>query len=46
MGGRKFVVLSVSVTMASLLSSAVDAKKIYPAEIMARDLNYPGHWGG
>ena len=28
--------------IAGLLSSAVHAKKIYPAEIMARDLNYPG----
>lgn len=39
---RKFVTLGLSITMASLLSSAAHAKKIYPAEIMARDLNYPG----
>jgi hypothetical protein len=37
---RKLIILSVSITMASLLSSAAHAKKIYPAEIIARDLNY------
>ena len=39
---RKLVTLSLSITMVGLLSSTAHAKKIYPAEIMARDLNYPG----
>ena len=39
---RKLVTLSLSIMIAGLLSSAVHAKKIYPAEIMGRDLNYPG----
>ncbi|MFI4955234.1 MAG: hypothetical protein ACHP9Y_04910 [Gammaproteobacteria bacterium] len=39
---RKLVTLGLSITVVGLLSSAAYAKKIYPAEIMARDLNYPG----
>lgn len=39
---RKLVTLGVCITMSTLLISAANAKKIYPAEIMARDLNYPG----
>ena len=39
---RKLVTLGVSITMAGLLSSAAHAKKIYPAEIMGRELNYLG----
>lgn len=42
MSCRKLVALGASISIAGLLSSVVHAKKIYPGEIMGRDLNYPG----
>lgn len=37
-----FITLAVSMTITGLSASEAFAKKIFPAEIMARDLNYPG----
>lgn len=50
MRSRKLIALGAGITIAGLLSSAAYAKKIYPAEIVGRDLNYPylgwlGHVG-
>ena len=42
MKNKQLVALGMSITIAAISSPAVQAKSIYPAEIMARDLNYPG----
>ncbi|MDR3492188.1 MAG: hypothetical protein P4M12_09145 [Gammaproteobacteria bacterium] len=42
MKGTKLVVLGISISIAAITSSPVLAKKIYPAEIMGRDLDYFG----
>ncbi|MDX2346894.1 MAG: hypothetical protein QNK11_08505 [Legionella sp.] len=38
---KKLVTLSLSIAIATI-ASAAHSKKIYPAEIIGRDLNYPG----
>ena len=50
MKNKSLVALGISLTITTLTCSSVYAKKIYPAEIIARDLNYPyfgwlGHVG-
>ncbi len=42
MKNRSLVVLGISLTVTVLTCSSAYAKKIYPAEIMGRDLNVPG----
>ena len=39
---KKLVALSTTITLSVLLSPPIYAKKIYPAEVMGRDLNVPG----
>lgn len=39
---RKLVILGARLSIAGLLSTVAHARKIYPGEIMGRDLNYPG----
>ena len=47
---KKLTVLGVSFMLAAIMYSSVHAKKIYPGEIVGRDLDYPylgwlGHVG-
>lgn len=42
MANKKLTILSIIITITSLTISSAYAKKIYPAEIMARDLFYYG----
>ena len=42
MNNKKLVALGVGITIAAIISSTTHAKKTYPAEIMGRDLDYPG----
>lgn len=39
---KELIALGASIAIAVITSPAAHAKKIYPAEIMDRDLNYPG----
>jgi hypothetical protein len=42
MKSKKSIVFSATLATAVIMCSSVHAKKIYPAEVMGRDLNYPG----
>lgn len=47
MKNNKLVVSIIEVAIAAFVYSSACAKQIYPAEILGRDLNYPGlGWAG